>query len=146
VRKLARSQPLTSDTPLAALRKLERVKADTELPVCHLTSATADKELVELAPWSKGDTLWLAPPILVKIKDRFTDAEEGRVANNMLQRLTTGADRDAATVLRLAEQGETKKWWTLSWAQVGAITGPVTKSRDEVQSLNSTGRLVREHP
>jgi hypothetical protein len=144
--RLARSQPLASDTPLAALRKLERVKGAGELPACHLASATSDQELLELAPWSKGDTLWLAPPILVEIKDRFASAEEGRLANNSLQRLTTGADRDAATLLRLAENGDTNKWWTLSWGQAGAISGPVTKSREEVQSLNRTARLVREHP
>lgn len=144
--RLARSLPLAADTPLAALRKLERVRGSTELPACHLASATADQELLELAPWSKGDTLWLAPPILVAIKDRFADAEEGRLAHNMLQRLTTGADCDAATVLRLAAQGETNTWWTLTWSEVGAVKGPVTKSREAVQSLDRYVRLVREHP
>ncbi|HMA13164.1 MAG TPA: hypothetical protein VKP12_00165 [Kiloniellaceae bacterium] len=144
--RLARSQPLTGDTPLAALRKLARVDGTGDLPACHLASAAAAQELLELAPWSQGDSLWLAPPILVKIKDRFADPDESLRANNALQRLTTGADVDAATLLELAQEGETKKWWTLTWGEVGAIKGPVTRDRESVQSLDRSARLVREHP
>lgn len=144
--RLARSQPLPGDTPLAILHKLARVKGAGELPAWHLASATADQELLELAPWSKGDSLWLAPPILIELADKFATPEDGRLANNTLQRLTTGPDPDAATLLRLAERGETNKWWTIGWGQAGAIRGPVTKSREEVAGGNRTARLVRERP
>ena len=106
----------------------------------------AAQQLLELASWSGGDTLWLVPPIYVKIKDRFAQPDDERSANNALQRLTTGANLDAAALLALAEEGETNKWWTMTWAEVGAVKGPVTRERKAVESLDRLARLVREHP
>src|SRR5690606_26561756 len=107
--RLARSQPMPGDKPLAILRKLARVDATAELPAWRLFGAGAAQQLLELASWSGGDTLWLVPPIYVKIKDRFAQPDDERSANNALQRLTTGANLDAAALLALAEEGETNK-------------------------------------
>jgi hypothetical protein len=144
--QLRRCVPQAGDDPVVILGKL--VRADSgfglDLPAAHLQGTPATQQLLVLSPWSKGDTVWLTPPAELRIKDSFTDREESRRANNVLQRLIAAEDIDAATASRLIEDGKAKQWWSVEWVKVGAVDGPVAKAPDDLEHLHGRGRLLRE--
>jgi len=143
-RELARCMPHTNDGAVAILEKIVRAKAGIDLPVTHLKGTPEDRKVYVLYPWTSAETVWVTPAVLLKMKARFDDRDESRAAYNALQRLTTDEKLDAATALQLVKQGQANGWWTVDWAEAGAIAGPVTKAPDAIEPAEKRERLVKE--
>ncbi len=146
--QLRRCLPQAGDDPAAILQKLVLAKSDftLELPAVHIKGTAAAEHLLLLSPWSTAETLWVTPPAQLEIRDHFEDPEDGRLANNALQRLIEAEDVDAATAGQILKDGQTKAWWTVEWAQIGTVVGPVAVAPDNVERLQQRERLLREAP
>ncbi|MCP4326892.1 MAG: hypothetical protein GY791_00435 [Alphaproteobacteria bacterium] len=144
--ELARTVPVAGDGEVDIVQKLAAAGGAIDLPLAHLKNTAADQALFILSPWSSAETLWLAPPMRITIKDRFDKPEDQRDAYNALERITTDGDVDAAAAQSILSDGLARGWWNVAWSTVGAVNGPVQKKPDDIERLNRRRRLVEESP